>query len=42
MGVGKFMKTGTDQKMRTDKTSATIGADCARLCLLVGYGMAAD
>jgi sulfopropanediol 3-dehydrogenase len=35
--VGKFLKTCTYQKVKTDKASATIGEYCSRLCILEGF-----
>jgi sulfopropanediol 3-dehydrogenase len=35
--VGKFLKTCTYQKVKTDEASATIGAYCSRLCMLEGF-----
>jgi sulfopropanediol 3-dehydrogenase len=35
--VGKFLKTCTYQKVKTDEASATIGEVCSRLCVLEGF-----
>src|SRR5262244_573344 len=37
LGVGKFMKTCTYQKVLTDEASAMIGEYCSRLCVLEGF-----
>jgi sulfopropanediol 3-dehydrogenase len=35
--VGKFLKTCTYQKVKTDEASAKIGEVCSRLCMLEGF-----
>jgi sulfopropanediol 3-dehydrogenase len=35
--VGKFLKTCTYQKVKTDEASAKIGEVCSRLCILEGF-----
>jgi sulfopropanediol 3-dehydrogenase len=35
--VGKFLKTCTYQKVKTDEASARIGEVCSRLCMLEGF-----
>jgi sulfopropanediol 3-dehydrogenase len=35
--VGKFLKTCTFQKVKTDQASAMIGEVCSRLCILEGF-----
>jgi sulfopropanediol 3-dehydrogenase len=35
--VGKFLKTVTYQRVRTDEASAMIGERCSRLCMLEGF-----
>ena len=35
--VGKFIKTHTYQKIRTDEAAAMIGEYCSRLCMLEGF-----
>ena len=35
--VGKFMKTCTYQKVRTDEASTLIGSRCSRLCMIEGF-----
>ena len=40
--VGKFMKTCTYQKVKTDAASAMIGEYCSRLCMLEGFSAHAE